>query len=513
MKPRQYASWLLIAVALLLVFYVRVRLLDMPLERDEGEHAYSAQLMLQGIPPWKLSYNMKPPGTDAYYAVFMSIFGQTTAAIHLGLLAANCATILLIALLGARLFGQTAGCAAGAAYAILSLNQNIAPLAAHSTHFVVLFAIAGFLLLWQTDHPPSPVQSFVAGLLFGCAFLMKQPGLLFGIFGAIYLAWRCVRRLPIFALGGSLPVILVGLSLWKAGVFPQFWFWTVTLAEDYASLLSLSERIGSFISTAPRVFLPGAPLWVLAVAGLAVTVWNRQTRKPALVLAALCATSCLAVAGGGAFREQYYVLVLPAAALAAGAGLSFFDDRLKHAVLAAFALACLYPVAAQYRFLFTMNPLEASRSTYGLNPFPEAIEVARYISTHSRQNDEIAVLGSEAEIYFYARRRSATAFLFTYALTSPSRYVDALQGQMISQIEAASPEYIVWANVDTSWLLRPDTLNATLFWARDYIKNRYELAGLADILPDATIYTWGEAAKKIQPQSPTYLMVFRRSSH
>lgn len=36
-----------------------------PLERDEGEYAYAGQLMLQGIPPYQLAYNMKLPGTYA----------------------------------------------------------------------------------------------------------------------------------------------------------------------------------------------------------------------------------------------------------------------------------------------------------------------------------------------------------------------------------------------------------------------------------------------------------------
>src|SRR3954447_20963536 len=64
---------------------IRFRLLDMPLERDEGEYAYAGQLMLQGIPPYKFAYNMKLPGTYASYAFIMAVFGQTTRGIHLGL--------------------------------------------------------------------------------------------------------------------------------------------------------------------------------------------------------------------------------------------------------------------------------------------------------------------------------------------------------------------------------------------------------------------------------------------
>ena len=50
---------LLLFGALLFVAYVRPRLVDVPLERDEGEYAYTGQLILEGIPPYQLAYNMK----------------------------------------------------------------------------------------------------------------------------------------------------------------------------------------------------------------------------------------------------------------------------------------------------------------------------------------------------------------------------------------------------------------------------------------------------------------------
>ena len=55
-------GWCLLAVIVFgLVLAIRIRLLGIPLERDEGEYAYAGQLMLQGIPPYKLAYNMKFP--------------------------------------------------------------------------------------------------------------------------------------------------------------------------------------------------------------------------------------------------------------------------------------------------------------------------------------------------------------------------------------------------------------------------------------------------------------------
>ena len=82
--PR-FWPWLVVVAILLMVGIIRVRLLEMPLERDEGEYAYAGQLILQGIPPYELVYNMKLPGTYFAYAIGMAIFGQTISGIHLDL--------------------------------------------------------------------------------------------------------------------------------------------------------------------------------------------------------------------------------------------------------------------------------------------------------------------------------------------------------------------------------------------------------------------------------------------
>src|SRR4029453_6663724 len=102
-KLLQFAWWALATIVFTLVVAIRIRLLGIPLERDEGEYAYAGQLILQGIPPYKLAYNMKFPGTYAAYALIISIFGQTISGIHLGFLLLNAATIALVFLIGRRL--------------------------------------------------------------------------------------------------------------------------------------------------------------------------------------------------------------------------------------------------------------------------------------------------------------------------------------------------------------------------------------------------------------------------
>src|SRR5438445_8075949 len=143
----RFGWWILAAIVFGVIIAIRIRLLGIPLERDEGEYAYAGQLILQGIPPYKLAYNMKFPGTYAAYAVIMSIFGQTVTGIHLGLLLVNAATVALVFLLGRKLMNSTAGIAAAASYAVLSVSPSVLGFAGHATHFAMLPVLAGALIL------------------------------------------------------------------------------------------------------------------------------------------------------------------------------------------------------------------------------------------------------------------------------------------------------------------------------------------------------------------------------
>src|SRR5215831_3253470 len=97
-------TWAVLAVIAVMAFvaYVRLRYLDVPLERDEGEYAYGGRLILQGIPPYSIAYNMKFPGTYYAYALIMAVFGRSPSGIHLGLLFVNAASTLLVWALGRR---------------------------------------------------------------------------------------------------------------------------------------------------------------------------------------------------------------------------------------------------------------------------------------------------------------------------------------------------------------------------------------------------------------------------
>src|ERR1700722_3377984 len=109
---------ILLLLAVLLVIFVRARLLPIPLERDEGEFAYAGQLMLEGIPPYKLAFNVKLPGTYAAYGAMMAVFGQTTIGIHIGFLLVNLASTTLLFLVARRILDLESAMIACICYAL-----------------------------------------------------------------------------------------------------------------------------------------------------------------------------------------------------------------------------------------------------------------------------------------------------------------------------------------------------------------------------------------------------------
>jgi 4-amino-4-deoxy-L-arabinose transferase-like glycosyltransferase len=460
---------ILLLAAIMFFSMIRFRLRDMPLERDEGEYAYAGQLLLEGIPPYQLAYNMKLPGTYAAYAGIFTLFGQSAQAVHLGLILVNAATILLVALLGRRLYGSTGGLAAGVCYALLSTSPTVLGFAAHATHFVVLAAVAGALLLLEPVGK-SRWRIFAGGVAMGMALLMKQPGAGFIAFGALYLIVKRVRVLPVYLAGAALPFGLTCLLLWRAGVFAKFWFWTVSYGEQYGSIISPATGLLLLLGTLPKVIGPSFLLWILAAMG----AYRLCRTRGSFFTLSLLALSFAAVSAGLYFRSHYFVMLLPAISLLAGAGLASAAKTFLRPAVAVFLAGVGLSLFLQRDYLFAMSPAQASASTYGENPFPQAQTVARYLREQPAPQASLAVLGSEPEIYFYAHRHSATGYIYTNGLMEPQKYAARMQDEMIAEIEHSQPEYVVYVSSPPSWLRQKTSGDHIFVWAAEFLSTHYE---------------------------------------
>ncbi|HCK68936.1 MAG TPA: hypothetical protein DHW17_06605, partial [Nitrospina sp.] len=320
------------------VVLVRLRLLGLPLERDEGEYAYMAQQLLQGVLPYTESHSMKFPGIYFVYAGILAIFGQSPVAMHLSLLFVNLATAFLLFLLGRNLLSESAGIVAAVSFAVLTLSPTLLGMSANSEHFVLLPAVGGILLLRMARDQPA--RFFFSGLLLGCALLIKQHAIFFCLFGMMYLGSRVVTQsqsfkkpflsVGLFAAGGLAPVIFTAFLYEITGNFSAFWFCTVQYASEYVSMTSPGLGFQNFKYKFAQILESNFPILWLSLLGLASVAWRKGGY---LFLIGFFVCSFLAITPGLYFRPHYFLLWMPALSLLAGAGfaslVSIASSRLK----------------------------------------------------------------------------------------------------------------------------------------------------------------------------------------
>jgi len=516
----------MVLLVLLFAGFIRVRLLDMPLERDEGEYAYAGQLILQGIPPYELAYNMKLPGTYFAYAVGMAVFGQTTAGIHLTLLAVNSLTSIFVFLLGRKLFGVTAGLVACASYALMSLNVAVLGLAAHATQFVAMFAVLATWLLWRAVESKKRLIFFFSGLLYGLAFMMKQPGICFGCFGVFFLIWRAARNRSLFTrdFTGSiltfgvamiLPFAFFCLAAVAVGDFSRFWLWTFNYASSYATGCPLGEGMQNLYFYVLKQFSVYVGFVILAGVGLVVALRRPKFRGELFFALAFLFFSFLGTTPGLYFRPHYFVLLLPAVAILAGMAVmslqSGVSQRIKIIPLLVFAAVFCWNSYLQGWMFFRLTPLQLCRIIYEDNPSIESLSVAQYIREHSKPDARIAVIGSEPQIYFYSGRHSATGYVYMYPLMESQPYAAAMQREMIGEIESAKPEFIVLVGYKYSWLMKPASDRSILKWAENYTRQFYEPAGFIDHRPDGqVVWVPGSDAASFHGALDQFMVIYQR---
>jgi len=528
----QYLYWLILILVVLFTGFIRLRLLSIPLERDEGEFAYMGQLILQGIPPYLISYNMKLPGIYAAYALIMSVFGQTVEGIHLGFLLINVATTILIFLLVKRLFDSYTAIITSASFSILSVSPSVLGTSAHASHFVLLPALGGTLLLLKAIDSNKLQHVFWSGILLGISFLMKQPGIFFVVFGFLYLLFSLyrlqkapfrlmMRQGSFFLLGVVIPFVLTCVILYRAGVFGKFWFWTFSYASEYVSEVPASWVVKIFFDQWLDVIGGFYLLWGIAGAGVVALFWDGIARARRTFVFGFFVFSFLAVCPGFYFRPHYFVFVLPAVALLIGIGVSSlkrFTQNLRPKL--GFASTILFLVVfflgvTHYRsFFFDLTPVQACRTMYGLSPFPESIEIAKYIKAHTKKGDRIAVLGSEPQIYFYADRLSATGYIYTYPLMENQKYALRMQREMVKEIEKAQPTYLVFVKLLTSWSVRENSEKYIFNWYEENTRQNFKLVGIIDVLATTqTAYRWGDEATHYVPGNQAFLCVYKRNTN
>jgi hypothetical protein len=357
---------------------------------------------------------------------------------------------------------------------------------------------------------------------------MKQHGASFVAFALVYVVliafrmrpadwkWR-VGAIASFLTGAMIPYAVTCLVFAGLGLFGPFWFWTVSYAARYVAAMPLGGGLERFADRFPGILAVSIPFWVFAALGVWRAFVTRRREPRRLFVVGFVFFSILAVLPGLYFRAHYFILLLPAVSVAAALGLGEVLSWLGRVRgggvigLAVVLLSFLFAFYQERRFFFRASPIEASRMSYGVNPFPEAVQVADWIRGRTGPSDRIAVVGSEPEIYFYSGRRAATGYIYTYALMESHAFAAKMQAEMIAEIEEAAPRFLVYVNVYASWLIGPRSDRTILKWVKRYAEAHYDQVGLVEILSEGeTIYHFGADARGRRSRSDCWLEIYRR---
>jgi hypothetical protein len=304
--------------------------------------------------------------------------------------------------------------------------------------------------------------------------------------------------------------------LWLAGVFEKFWFWTVEYARQYNGQVSVFQGLQIFAEWVPSVMGAAWPVWVIAVVGLIGCAIDKKSRSADGFLIGLLFFSLLALSLGLHFRQHYFVLLLPAISLMAGAAvvravnfLSAHSRMLRFSPILLFGIALGWPIWTERDFFFPSSLVESIRMAYGTNPLRESVKIGEYLRAQTTESDTIAVLGSEPQIYFYAQRHSSTGYIYTYGLMEPQRFAHQMQLEMIQEIEAARPKYLVLVVLNKSWLAGRDSEQLIFKWADEYCYENYEEVGLVNISEQGTDYYFSRVPAEVKPAAE-HISIYKR---
>ncbi len=511
-----------IGVALLLIALIaRLRLLDIPFERDEGVFAYIGRALMGGERLYTDLYDNKLPGLYLIYGLFSSIFGVQPTGIHLGALLWQLATLSVLFLWLREVIGRDRALAATGLFALYAASSQVLGFAAHATQLCALPAFAGLWALWRgtvNGRGPQAAWMILAGLGAGFAIWIKQQALFYAVFGALYLAWwffgrgrfesitRAIGMGMLYALGVILPVGLSAAWFASQGRFDDFWFWTVQISTGEKFNTQAPGGWFFFNFYFPKVISQWWWVWFSGIFGLVVMLRQKQIPEQR-ALAWLLPLSLWGVSLGGAFYPHYFVLALPWLSICAVMGLDSLLRKYGSTGWFATALVVLWPVLALNGYWFWENHRTTLWRAYSSNSFQEMAEIGAELKKRSSPSDSIAIIGSEPELLLSADRASALSHLFFQGVVQRHARYAQFQQQTREELWGRRPRFMVLPGGQFEHL-KDDPLVKEIV-AR--LPKDYHTICVVDLAEKQSKTTWDPPPEDAVPKTLFWIMVMERN--
>ncbi|MCC7290744.1 MAG: glycosyltransferase family 39 protein [Phycisphaerales bacterium] len=495
--------------------------LTMPLERDEGEYAYIAQRLLLGETPYLDQFNQKTPGIFGAYATLFAVLGESVISVHTALAICTLLTGAMLWRVVGRLTGAGAAAWAALLFALASVDPRLLATAANTEHFGNLGLTLGALACIELRSARSLKSSAMCGLGLASACAFKQVAALPAAWIGLIWLWTVLRsgnesrgghesriRRGIHVLAGA-----VGAAMVAA---PIGWFFAAREAWDafldgvlWHNLAYINRTAGEeALRALTRALLRQGPILLLPALICTVAVLRRGPGRSGLMIGWLAAATAAAMVSLN-FYDHYSIWLLPPLCALAGIGLAravedmgLWASWLRRSAAGVMALmVLLVPTLANASFWFAPTAEARAREMYGQSLCVEGEQIAEYLRASGEPSDRILILGSEPQILFHAHRRSATRYVIMYPLFGP--YADALQRQeeVLRELAAAPPEWIIEVQL---WSSRTPDVNCPRALEQAVAGmitpgRRYELDGVAIPRPGERRYDlkFGEDARAL----------------
>jgi hypothetical protein len=330
------------------------------------------------------------------------------------------------------------------------------------------------------------------GALLGCATAFKQVAAVDLAFFAVAhpLLVPAERRgagpatcLLLLLLGAALVWLAVALPFAAEGALPDLLDGVLLHNLRYAQAIPLADRAALLGRTLSGLAYSQAAIWLAAALAVASLARGPHRRRVLYPLGWLVSSSIGASASGYYF-PHYFQQCAPALALLAavgaaelvraplrGAGPWRATPRAARIAIAVAALLAL-PSATLAPYLFVHPPEVAIRRIYPGNAFEAMPALARRLAELTPPDETVFVFGAEPELFFYARRRSASRYIYLFPLYGP--YPDARRRQedAMTQIVTARPASAAFLPNDL--FFRPGTEQYLTNRVRDYLSEHYD---------------------------------------
>ena len=489
--PYQRSLWLCL-VLVLLTLAIRVPLLGIPFERDEGEYAYIGWRLEHNELPYRDWIDQKPPAIFWVYRSAFMLPMDAIRAVHFMALLFAAASACALYFLALRFVSRGWAFLAAILFVLLSADPLLYGTEANTEMFMLLPLILSALTFFRSASAAGRGSEMgfavLAGIFIGIATAFKQvavvqwPFLLL-MYPLFVEGKKSLGRMLFFAIVSAMGIAVV----WAAIVLffalhhalGDFTYNVFTHNFQYIQSISWPRRVSYFSATLKSLITDEWPVWIFSAIGL-VCLLRRGRFKEPLFIVGWMAVSFAGVSASGYYFPHYFQQMLPVFCLAAAVGAEVLDGAGYAAAVRVwlrrmvFAAVLIVPVAVvRCPYLFSYSGAEASDKIYPGSHFAEKQVLAERLAQITKPDDKAFIFGADTEILFYAQRVSATRYIFLFPLYGP--YSDAKEKQIAVANEIVHNAPAVVLFMPNGLFFAPDAEQLFTHWTQSYVTQNFRI--------------------------------------